>query len=125
MAMRVNLRCPFQDKDQARQLGARWDPKLRVWYVDNTSDLVPFARWLPATASTSGAAEGTSTPGRTPTPGNGSAAVRRGSDGLVVTGPAVVADCGCTALPWEACDCAPGTATVTTGTRTMIGAVRG
>lgn len=45
-AMRINLKCPFSEKDQAKALGARWDPARKVWYVENAADLAPFARWL-------------------------------------------------------------------------------
>lgn len=45
--MRTNLQVPFAEKDQAKALGARWDATKRLWYVQNVSDLAPFARWLP------------------------------------------------------------------------------
>lgn len=44
--MRTNLQVPFAQKDEAKQLGARWDPKVRVWYVKDVADLAPFAKWL-------------------------------------------------------------------------------
>ncbi len=105
--MRLNLQCPFQDKDLAKQLGARWDPKLRVWYVENAPDLAPFARWLPPGAVGVGASGATATgavagPGK---PGPARAADRPAKTGAVVTGPDTVMDCGCAALPWEPCDC--------------------
>ena len=27
------LRCPFKEKDQAKALGAKWDPAKKSWYV--------------------------------------------------------------------------------------------
>ncbi len=35
-------------KDQAKQLGARWDGENKVWYLDMEviSDLEPFLRWI-------------------------------------------------------------------------------
>lgn len=45
--MRINLNCPFEERNQVKALGARWDPALKVWYVVNPPDLYPFARWLP------------------------------------------------------------------------------
>ena len=30
-----------------KALGARWDAALKVWYVLDPPDLLPFARWLP------------------------------------------------------------------------------
>jgi hypothetical protein len=38
---------PFEEKDEARRLGARWDAVRKTWYVENLEDLVPFLRWMP------------------------------------------------------------------------------
>lgn len=45
---RINLIVPFSQKDEAKSLGARWDPSLKVWYVPDGIDVAPMARWLPA-----------------------------------------------------------------------------
>lgn len=39
------LNVPFAEKDEAKQLGARWDPKRRKWYVPAGVDAAPFSRW--------------------------------------------------------------------------------
>ncbi len=39
---------PFQEKDQAKALGARWDPQSRRWYVPAGIALLAFEKWLPA-----------------------------------------------------------------------------
>jgi hypothetical protein len=39
------LNVPFAEKDEAKQLGARWDAKRRKWYVPAGVDAAPFARW--------------------------------------------------------------------------------
>ena len=44
--MRVNLNCPYSDKDEAKSLGARWDMAKKTWYVIDPDDLQPFARWI-------------------------------------------------------------------------------
>ncbi len=44
---RVNLRVPFQDKDEAKRLGARWDAAARVWFVPEELEPARFERWLP------------------------------------------------------------------------------
>ena len=43
---------PFAEKEQAKSLGARWNPVEKKWYVpdDLLHDLSPFAKWLPQTA---------------------------------------------------------------------------
>jgi hypothetical protein len=45
---RVDLRVPYQDKDEAKGLGARWDAASRVWFVPEGLDPARFERWLPA-----------------------------------------------------------------------------
>lgn len=42
------LDVPYKAKDEAKALGARWDPAARQWYVPEGRDLVPFHAWLPA-----------------------------------------------------------------------------
>lgn len=44
--MRINLDCPYSEKDDAKRLGAKWDPSRKVWYVVDPDDLQPFARWI-------------------------------------------------------------------------------
>jgi hypothetical protein len=39
------LNVPFAEKEEAKQLGARWDPKRRKWYVPAGVDAAPFSRW--------------------------------------------------------------------------------
>jgi len=101
--MRINLQCPFRDKDLAKQRGARWDPRLRVWYIENVADLAPFADWLPPSAA--GGQCASATTGAVPR----SAATDRTGGGkpLLTTGPArdSLRPCTCSALPWEDCTC--------------------
>jgi hypothetical protein len=44
---RVNLRVPISEKDDAKRLGARWDPQQKLWYVPEGLDVVAFKPWLP------------------------------------------------------------------------------
>lgn len=48
------LQVPFAEKDQAKALGARWDPAQRLWYAPPGLELAPFAPWLPAGAGQAG-----------------------------------------------------------------------
>jgi len=41
---------PYQEKELAKALGARWDTRRTVWYVIDLNDLTPFAKWLPQPA---------------------------------------------------------------------------
>jgi exodeoxyribonuclease VII large subunit len=44
---RIHLNVPFSQKDQAKMLGARWDPLVKKWYVSPGVDLAHFTPWLP------------------------------------------------------------------------------
>jgi len=43
----VYLDCPYREKDEAKELGARWDPEEGSWYVVPGDDVRPFSRWSP------------------------------------------------------------------------------
>lgn len=43
---RTYLNCPFDDKDECKGMGGRWDPNLRQWYVPEGMELEPFAKWI-------------------------------------------------------------------------------
>jgi hypothetical protein len=49
--MKLILDCPYEQRNQAKALGARWDPALKKWYVIDPPDLAPFAPWLPTDAA--------------------------------------------------------------------------
>lgn len=40
------LNVPFAEKDEAKALGARWDPKLKKWYVPVDVDISQFDKWM-------------------------------------------------------------------------------
>lgn len=48
---RTYLAVPYAEKDDAKQLGAKWDRAEKAWYVPAGVDLDAFAAWLPAKAS--------------------------------------------------------------------------
>jgi hypothetical protein len=39
------LNVPFAEKDEAKQLGAKWDATRRKWYVPPGVDAAAFSRW--------------------------------------------------------------------------------
>ena len=41
-----NLKVPFNEKDQAKSLGARWNAEAKLWYVPQGVDAAPFEKWL-------------------------------------------------------------------------------
>ena len=44
----INLKVPFNEKDQAKSLGARWNAEAKLWYVPQGVDAAPFEKWLPS-----------------------------------------------------------------------------
>jgi hypothetical protein len=42
----TDIDCPYNEKDDVKALGARWDPERRKWYVEAGAELDDFARWL-------------------------------------------------------------------------------
>lgn len=45
--MKTYLEVPLDQKDRAKNLGARWDPARQQWYVPDRVDLAPFLQWVP------------------------------------------------------------------------------
>ena len=45
--MRTNLEVPFEERELARKLGARWDDARKMWYVENVSNMIDFMPWMP------------------------------------------------------------------------------
>eukprot|EP01031_Cornospumella_fuschlensis_P036634 gene36634-44438_t len=42
---KVYLIIPFEDKDVAKQMGARWDPEAKLWYAMADDDTGLLQRW--------------------------------------------------------------------------------
>ncbi len=45
------LTVPFAEKDEAKDLGAKWDPDIKRWFVPMGFDVSDFSRWLPTDES--------------------------------------------------------------------------
>ncbi len=43
----IKLSVPYDEKDEAKKLGAKWSAKQETWYVLDGTDLQPFYNWLP------------------------------------------------------------------------------
>ena len=37
---------PFPEKDHAKSLGAKWDPKEKSWYIPQGVSKQKFTRWM-------------------------------------------------------------------------------
>ena len=42
-ATNINLKVPFNEKDQAKSLGARWNAEAKLWYVPQGVDAAPLS----------------------------------------------------------------------------------
>jgi hypothetical protein len=40
------LKVPYAEKEEAKRLGARWDPGQKKWYIPSGVDPAGFERWL-------------------------------------------------------------------------------
>ena len=56
---RTYINVPYREKNEAKELGARWDRQQQSWYVPGSLDAGPFAKWVQggATAATEGRQE--------------------------------------------------------------------
>ncbi|MES2181282.1 MAG: DUF5710 domain-containing protein [Pseudomonadota bacterium] len=45
-AANIHLKVPFNEKDQAKALGARWNAEIKQWYVPQDVDSKPFEKWF-------------------------------------------------------------------------------
>jgi Domain of unknown function (DUF5710) len=48
----INLKVPFNEKDQAKALGARWNAEAKLWYVPQGVEAAPFEKWLSSSPNT-------------------------------------------------------------------------
>jgi DNA topoisomerase-3 len=42
---RIYLNVPFDDKDEVKALGGRWDPESKEWYVMDHADMSQVSKW--------------------------------------------------------------------------------
>jgi E3 ubiquitin-protein ligase RFWD3 len=49
----VLLSCPYQEREEAKALGARFDGQLKKWYVPPGLNVRLFSKWLPQPMSSS------------------------------------------------------------------------
>lgn len=45
--MKTYLNVPFEEKEEAKCLGARFDVARKQWYVPDGIDLFHFLKWVP------------------------------------------------------------------------------
>ena len=52
---RFFLDVPYVEKNEAKELGAWWDPDKKKWYVPRGKSTRPFERWIPEEGDLRGA----------------------------------------------------------------------
>lgn len=40
------LNVPYSEKDEAKRLGAKWNPEYKRWYVQNKENYPKFSKWI-------------------------------------------------------------------------------
>lgn len=43
---RVYIDCPYEERDEAKALGAKWDWQRKKWYVPGGLDVAEFSKWM-------------------------------------------------------------------------------
>jgi hypothetical protein len=43
---RTYIYCPYEEKDEAKSMGAKWDKERRMWFVPDGLSISEFKRWL-------------------------------------------------------------------------------
>lgn len=46
--MKTYLNVPFEERFEAKALGAKWDAARKLWYVEDANDVRGFMRWMPS-----------------------------------------------------------------------------
>ena len=98
-SVQLQLNVPFASKDQAKSLGARWNPKARCWYVPHGLDIQLFKLWWPESLDVPGSDEGS--PPSSPSKPALKAVQRTADAPAVFTGPLTVPLDNSGKLPWE------------------------
>ena len=73
---KIYLNVPFAQKDEAKALGARWDPAPKKWFVPADKDITLFAKWQTESGAVKSPATKTSASQSSPPSKNNSAGVK-------------------------------------------------
>lgn len=44
--MAILLNVPFSEKDEAKKLGAWWNPELKKWYIKDRNEYIKLKKWI-------------------------------------------------------------------------------
>lgn len=43
---KIFLSCPFDDKEECKSLGGKWDAESRSWFITSNLDIEKFEKWI-------------------------------------------------------------------------------
>ena len=103
--VQLRIQVPFDQKDAAKSLGARWLPAERTWYVPHGCDIELFRRWWPVelVSAQETKLKASAGLGRKPNPASRAQtqAADRPQQGHHITGPVSLSIETDAKLPWE------------------------
>jgi len=41
----IYLNIPYADKEEAKALGCKWNPKRKKWFIENPTDITLYQKW--------------------------------------------------------------------------------
>ncbi|MFT4274040.1 MAG: DUF5710 domain-containing protein [Pantoea sp.] len=44
---RTDLNVPFDEREDVKRLGGRWDPEKKTWFIPEGIASAPFKKWIP------------------------------------------------------------------------------
>ena len=42
----IYLNCPFNEKEECKSLGGKWDPDQKKWYIPDGINIDKFKKWI-------------------------------------------------------------------------------
>jgi hypothetical protein len=48
---KIFINCPFDDKEECKSLGGKWDAKNKSWFITSNLDVKNFEQWILAGAA--------------------------------------------------------------------------
>jgi hypothetical protein len=44
--LKIYINCPFNEKNECKKLGGKWDNKQKKWYITDKMDILQFSKWM-------------------------------------------------------------------------------
>ena len=63
--MKIKLKVPYEQRYDAKDLGAKWDQDERCWFIPSGMDIIPFQQWMESPTSEQGESDDSSQTAKT------------------------------------------------------------